>query len=132
MKVLKITAVILVFCFVLISCSESSVVSINPPDWIISPGSGWILNPPGRDDPFFNRVVFTQDNMIMSFSYMDSVINVQEDADSVEEFFGVDTYTLVLNDAAGGSSTNEFTSTSDTTMRLVMDESTTIETLYLQ
>ena len=68
----------------------------------------------------------------MSFSYMDSVINVQEDADSVEEFFGVDTYTLVLNDAAGGSSTNEFTSTSDTTMRLVMDESTTIETLYLQ
>lgn len=123
MKVLKITAVILVFCFVLISCSESSVVSINPPDWIIGT---W------QDDPFFNRVVFTQDNMIMSFSYMDSVINVQEDADSVEEFFGVDTYTLVLNDAAGGSSTNEFTSTSDTTMRLVMDESTTIETLYLQ
>ena len=44
MKVLKITAVILVFCFVLISCSESSVVSINPPDWIIGT---W------QDDPFF-------------------------------------------------------------------------------
>ena len=123
MKVLKITAVILVFCFVLISCSESSVVSLNPPDWIIGT---W------HDDPFLNVVVFTQDNALLTLLYTNGYINVMEDVYLVEESFGVDTYTLVLTDESGGSSTFEFTSTSDTTMRLVMDESTTIETLYLQ
>ena len=122
MKILKITAVILIFSFVLISCSESSVVSINPPDWIIGT---W------QDDPFFNSVIFTQDNMILSIALISGDINLLEDNISVEESIGVDTYTLVLSDGDGGNSTLIFTKTSDTTMSLDVDGET-IEELILQ